>query len=74
MWMFLPVILEQAQEKSVTCLDSTRESEECSKAFLQVRDLHMVVPLQEQKLQDMVFFTLQRSYSSATESHLLVRQ
>ena len=40
---FLPVISVQAQEKSVICSDSTRESEGCLKAFLQVRALHTAV-------------------------------
>ena len=43
MSMFLPVISVQAQEKSVICSDSTRESEGCLKAFLQVRALHTAV-------------------------------
>ena len=36
--MFLPEISEQEQERSVTCSDSTRESADCMKVFLQVKD------------------------------------
>ena len=60
MSMFQLVISEQVQEKSVICLVSIRESEVCLKACLLVRDLHMVVHLQEQKLQDMVLYTSQK--------------
>ena len=62
MSMYLPVTSEQAQERSASCSVSTRESVECSKAFLQVRDLHMVVHLLVQKLQDMVCYTLQMHF------------
>ena len=52
---------EQAQEKSDSCSVSIRESVECSKAYLQVRDLHTVDHLQEQKLQVMVYYTSQKN-------------
>ena len=55
--MFLPVISEQAEERSVSYSDSIRESVDPTKVFLQVRDLHMVDHLLVQKLQDMVYYT-----------------
>ncbi len=52
-------ISEQAQEKSDSCSVSIRESVECSKVFLQVKDSATVDPLHVQKLQVMVYYTLQ---------------
>ena len=53
--MFLQEISVQAQERSDICSDSTRESVEYMKEFLQEKDFPMVDLLLVQKLQDMVF-------------------
>ena len=55
--MFQLVILEQEQEKLVTCLDSTRESVVYMKEYLQEKVYLTVDHLQEPKLQDMVYYT-----------------
>ena len=65
--MFLPVISEQAQERSASCSVSTRESAVHSRAFSQVRDLHMVDHLLVHRLQDMVCYTLQTHYGRITD-------
>ena len=44
------------------------------KAYLQVRDLHTVDHLQEQKLQVMVYYTLLMLYGKIMECHLRARQ
>ena len=59
---FLPEISEQEHVKSDICLDSTRESRECLKEFLQEKDLHGVDHLLVHRLQDMDYFTLQMHY------------
>ena len=51
-----------AGERSVSCSDSTRESVDLSKVYLQVRDLHMVDHLLVHRLQDMVCYILQTHY------------
>ena len=53
--MFQQEILVQAQERSDICSDSTRESVEYMKEFLQEKDFPMVDLLLVQRLQDMVF-------------------
>ena len=58
--MFLPVISVQVLVRSVICSVSIRESEMYMKAFLQVRVSTGAVHSQEQRLQVMAFFTLQR--------------
>ena len=56
------VISEPVQERSDLCLVSSRESVDLLKVYLQVKDLHMVVPLHVHRLQDTVCFTLQMHY------------
>ena len=58
--MFLPVISVQVLVRSVICSVSIRESEMYMKAFLQVRVSTGAVHSQEQRLQVMAFFILQR--------------
>ena len=61
MWMFRLVISEQVQERSVLCLDSTRESEVHLRECSQARGLHTAVPSHVQRLQDMVCSILHRN-------------
>ena len=71
---FLPEISVQVLVRSVSCSDSIRESRDFTKEFLQVRVLHTVDHLLIQRLQVMVFFTLQKRWLSAMAISLRVRQ
>ena len=72
--MFLLATLVLVLVKSATSLVSIRESAMFMKVFSQVRDLTMVVLLQEQRQQATVFSISQKKCSSKTAWILLVRQ
>ena len=72
--MYRPEISEQVQERSDICMDSTRESVDYQKVFLQVKDSAMVDPLHVQKLQDTDFCILHAKCSNLQEKTSLARQ